>query len=65
MMNYDIVHSGIARRQNVTLINTAVNQHAIANSVLSAEFTGIVRTTVTVVFRTSRSSIRFRFRPPG
>jgi len=40
MMNYDIVHSGIARRQNVTQINTAVNQYAIANAVLSAEFTG-------------------------
>ena len=40
MMNYDIVHSGVARRQNVTQINTAVNQHAIANAVVSAEFTG-------------------------
>ena len=40
MMNYDIVHSGVARRQNVTQINTAVNQHAIANAILSAEFTG-------------------------
>jgi len=40
MMNYYIVHSGVARRQNVTQIDTAINQHAIANAVLSAEFTG-------------------------
>jgi len=40
MVNYDIVHSGVARRQNVTQIDTAINQHAIANAVLSAEFTG-------------------------
>jgi len=40
MMNYDIVHSGVARHQNVTQINTAVNQYAIANAVVSAEFTG-------------------------
>ena len=40
MMNYDIVHSGVVRRQNVTQINTTVNQHAIANAILSAEFTG-------------------------
>ena len=39
MMNYDIVHSGVVRRQNVTQINTTVNQHAIANTILSAEFT--------------------------
>ena len=40
IMNYDVVHSGVARRQNVTQINAAINQHAIANAVLSAEFTG-------------------------
>ena len=27
MMNYDIVHSSVARRQNVTQIDTTVNQH--------------------------------------
>jgi len=55
MMNYDIVHSSVARRQNVTQIDTTANQHAIANAVLSAEFTGstlklfrVMRPTVTM-----------------